>query len=116
MALQQGQELDLERLRKIVFPLILNIGGYVRDVRFTYSERTVAVLPRKFAKLGEFGMNPGGGTAFDQMRGLRRSHRARSTQEKMNVIINTADLQWLHVILPWRCLQDMPKSVVQSRA
>ena len=116
VAYQQREKLLLECLSLVVLPLILDVGDHVLELRLAHSEGSVTILPCKTGERGELGVNPGGRTAFDQLRGFGGCHCCGSAQQNMDVIIDAADFKRLHPVLACDSSQKCPDSLLDIRS
>lgn len=111
MAVQKREKLLFKRSTLMMLPLVQDVCLHVWYAGLADSECPIAILPREFLQIRKFRMDPGRRAALDQLRGFGRSHRCGCTQKKMNMVVDPADLNWLHAIRCRNSTQILPDSL-----
>src|SRR5688572_23610776 len=108
MPVKERAVLLLIRPRAMMLALIFDVNGHVGDARLADRKCAVAVLPGELAQIGERVVDPGGRSAFDELRGFRRRERRRRTEEHVNMVIDAAGFEGLHLVLAGDSSQVFP--------
>lgn len=91
MPVEECDKLFLECPLPVVFALVIDVCARVVDLRYADAERAVAHLPGEILVIGKGLVYPFRGVGLDELHRLGDVERRGQRDQKMNMILDTAD-------------------------
>jgi hypothetical protein len=99
----------------MVFGLTPDVIGYRVELRDAYTKGAVFFLPGKEPLFGKGFVNPFRGTALNKLERFGNGNGGGQSQEKVNMVFYTADLERFEFILPGDPANEREKTFAKRR-
>jgi hypothetical protein len=108
---QEFEILFLKGLRLMMRALISNVIHDARYIRFAHGECPVTILSCEILQMGELFVNPFRRITFQVFGDFKRRQGRRSHQQRVDMIVNAANLNGGHFVLARNAAKVCPKAL-----